>query len=340
LVSPPAVGKSVAIAEVQRLWAKTGLFNIAPAGTTRQGLIDAILEGGDRKDALDFTKSVLVAASEFGVLLTAHDLDFLNTLNNFYDNPEVTEYRTRGTGLIKIDNPHISLIGGTQPKYLGEVFPEAAFGMGFTSRIIMVYAGSPVRTKLFSKRQRDESLWTELVEGLKRLAALSGQMEIVGEVQEEMERWWDEGLPPVPKHHKLQHYNGRRVLHILKLMMISAASDERLTILPEDMIFAKETLLEAEYEMPEIFKEMSSGSSIDVLEELYNFMIRVNVARKGGPVSLHEIVDFLSRMVPASQTKYIIDTMLDSGRMTPFFNEKNPGIKFFKPQARTPINEG
>ena len=140
---------------MKELLSKTGLFNMAPMSMTHKGLIDHLASDQCSKQFInngiyEVYHSIMIAVPELGVLVPGHDLAFLSTLNELYNCGKIYEERTRMKGEpLRIEYPHIHILSGTQPKFLGELFPEAAYGMGFTSRIIMVYAGEPVRVNLF-----------------------------------------------------------------------------------------------------------------------------------------------------------------------------------------------
>src|SRR5882724_11244346 len=149
LVGPPGVGKSNAISIVEELWYSSKKFKVAPNNVTKAALVDALLEA-DRKiilpngGGLVEYHCLLTSSSEFGVLVPAHDLEFLSVLNYIYDNPKVYRENRRSLNKnIEIIHPQITILAGTQPGFLASLLPEEAWSMGFTSRIIMIYAGVP-----------------------------------------------------------------------------------------------------------------------------------------------------------------------------------------------------
>lgn len=319
LVAPPGVGKDQAIVPMKELIASTGLFNLAPISMTHKGLIDHLASEACHKQYVDngvweSYHSILVAVPELGVLVPGHDLAFLSSLNELYNCWDVYEERTRMKGeTLKIDKPHIHILSGTQPKYLGELFPEAAYGMGFTSRIIMIYSGDPIRVRLFGNRQAKLELGEELKIDLKSIAKLRGPFNLEEDAQSLVEKWHAYGSEQdKPTHTKLMHYNSRRIMHVLKIAMaFSASRSNDLIITVEDFKRSLDTLLEAEMYMPEIFKEISSGGQAGELEECFHFLIRIyNKTKK--PIPEYRLVHFLTTRVPTNQIQFMIDTMLRS----------------------------
>lgn len=324
-LAPPGVGKDQAINPVADLWAAAGIFSVAPVSLTHKGLIDQLAEPSSSKQILDRTStppalinyhSLLIAAPELGVLLPSYDLGYISALNELFNCREIFEERMRSSGkTLRIERPHIHMLTGTQPKYLGEFLPEPAYGMGFTARIIMIYAGEAVKVSLFKKRTMDPTLRDKLIQDLKTIGSLIGSFAITQETKDAIEHWYlNESTNDQPTHSKLIHYNTRRAMHILKLCMtLSAARSNQMVIELEDFKQALALLLEAETLMPQIFKEITSGSQISEIEEAFHFMVRLFVQNKNKPISEHKLVAFLAGRVPANQIGYIITAMMQSG---------------------------
>lgn len=344
MISNPGVGKDQAINPMRDIWAASGKFNLAPISMTGKGLLDQLADSSSQKQIIDKTKnqwinyhSLLIAVPELGVILPSHDLGFLSILNELFNCWPLFEERIRSRKeILRIERPHIHLISGTQPKYMGALLPDEAYGMGFTARIIMVYAGEPVKIELFKERPTDQALRERLVSDMKIIGEMSGPFNCTAEAVHAIEAWHLHGSEKdKPQHSKLQHYATRRILHILKLCMVfSVSRRDDLIIELEDFEQSLALLQEAEEAMPEIFKEISSGGQASEIEEAFLFVMRLSA---GGtkPVSEHKLTQFLTSRVPANQIQYIITTMLRSNIIA----EVNDGttlnlpgrIRLFKP---------
>lgn len=314
LIAPPAVGKSVAIGAAERFWHFTKKLKVAPRSVTRASLVDVLadskrsipIKGGT--NLVEYS-SLQVAADEFGVLVSAHDLDFLSVLNKLYDNPPIHSEKRR---TMKIDhniiNPQLTILAGTQPSFLANLLPEQAWGMGFMSRQVMIYSGTPIKVKLFKITLKDQALRSCLLSDMAQMAELMGQMRAEDEVENELQRWYDEGMPPIPEHSKLVHYNGRRIMHMAKLMMISCLSrGNDLTITTQDLSRARDWLLEAEIHMPDIFREMAGRSDGQVIAELHHFMF-VLWSRSGHkPIHESAIYNFLKTQLPSERIPRVLE---------------------------------
>jgi len=309
---------------------------------THKGFVDHLASQDCKKQVVnletnqwDQYHSLLIAVPELGVLLPQHDLGFLSTLNDLYNCYSLYEEKIRSRdGVLRIENPHIHIIAGTQPKFLGELFPEAAYGMGFTSRIIMVYASSPVRVPIFQRREKNTAeVFNKLVIDLKQIAGVKGAFKLADDVIADIEQWhMKDSVSTAPEHSRLVHYNSRRSLHIMKLMMaFSASRDNSMIITRADFNMAKSTLLDAEIYMPDIFKDISSGSNQSEMEEIFRYLMQRHQKLKQ-PISQKQVISFIASKVPAYQIEPLLNTMLSSGALKEVTTLKYPGAeRMFEP---------
>lgn len=254
--------------------------------------------------------SLLIPSTEFGVLVPSHDLEFLNVLNKLFDNEPYyrEERRTMKDKQIDITNPQINLVAGTQPGYLAELLPEAAWTLGFMTRIIMVYAGSPhTGMDLFDTAQHKEPLKPILADRLREIGKLWGEMAWLPETQQLVREWLKHGCEPVPDHSKLVNYNTRRILHVIKLSMVAAISSTgKLVIRPEDFARGRDWLLQAESLMPDVFREMVQKSDASVIQELHLYVWQL-WSKDKKPVHSSRIYHFLSTRVPSEKIGRVVD---------------------------------
>lgn len=344
LVAPPGIGKSVAIKEGRRMWMDAGNLNVAPNSLPGKGLIDELNDEKKQKTAIDPESNrretyhpMSIPAPEMGTLIPSHDLGFLSMLNELFDCNDNYDERTRTGGQYYIEKPHVNLIVGTQPKYLGSTFPEEAFGMGFTSRMIMVYSSDEVKVDdLFDSvsETRDQKIHDKLVHHIQNLSDMIGPFEIEDEAKKAFMDWYQEGMPPQPQHSKLAHYNTRRHFHMLKLIQVfSASRSTEQVITKEDFELSRLVLVEAEQNMPEIFKEISAGSQSAEIEETYRFLHQEYVKAGQKPIREQKLHYFLSRRVPTYQIESIIDTMINAGFIVEVTDSTQQSSRKFKPMA-------
>lgn len=346
LVGAPGVGKYI-IESVQELWidakASDGpAFHVAPSNLTKASLVDALLkaERTTLKASPVFQyHSLLVAAEEFGVFLPTHDTNFISVLNKIYNCPDrYSETRRHGPAQeVFIENPVLNIIAGVQPSWLATVFPEEAWGMGLTSRIMMVYgaAGAPQNPFTEGREQAVERL--RLVHHLTELSYLYGEIKWTAEAVDKIVYWWvNEGGSPRPAHSKLEHYCNRRILHAQKLAMISSVSRTLKVSKIEayDVERAIIWLIEAEKLMPDVFRAMVGRSDHQIIEELYNHLVTLYAMSKNSPIHGSKLVAFLIQRVPSDKIRSIMDTSEQSGLM-----ERVGGTDTYRPKSKAEFVE-
>jgi hypothetical protein len=318
LVGPPATGKTNAIRPIRDLWAKIQGLHIAPDDVTKASLIDALSEATRTvitNSTQAYSFSALVApVSEFGVFFPNYDLSFLSIINNIYDSPAVHTEKRRINGELTINKPYIVMLAGTQPDFLNALMPETAWGMGFTSRLTMIYAGEAPPSDLFAKVTVKSS---SLARDLGKIFTYNGEYAWSKNAADELNAWHRAGCPPAPSHSRLTHYNGRRSLNAIKLSMISAASrSPELIVTVEDVERAKSWLLEAEKLMPDIFRAMGQRSDSQIIADMHYAMYKKWSAVALGSrkaVSTEDLYSFLYSRVPSEKIPRLIEVAWRTG---------------------------
>lgn len=335
LVGPPTSGKTVSIDITYDLWVDSKAFHIAPKSITSAGMVDALREA-DKKfmipgNIMEY-HSLIIPCPEFGTFINQHDLEMLANLNDIYDSPRIYGQKRRhvnGGKTIEILNPQINILGGAQPGFLASLLPEEAWSMGFTSRLIMVYGQESPRVTLFGTLQFDQNIRKELLHQMSAMTKVHGQFKWEESAGAEIERWYGTRMEPIPTHSKLEHYNGRRILHLLKLCMVASVSrgsnlsgDDlgsnpppnglELIIRLEDVNRARDWLLEAERFMPDIFRDMVLKSDYQTIQELHFHVWQIYSGTKA-PVHDEHLYSFLSNRVPSEKITKIIETAERSG---------------------------
>jgi hypothetical protein len=336
LVGTPGVGKTQVIEHVNDLWHVFTELHVAPHDVTKAALIDCLAQASSRRvlgesELLEYN-SLLVAADEFGVLVPSHDLEFLSTLNRIFDNPPQHRQNRRGLQQqVDITNPQLNIVGGVQPAYLANLLPEEAWSMGFMSRVIMVFSGEKVKFKLNLRSKtalRGNAVVRDvLISKTQKVLGLYGRLDWTEEAENAVEKWNESGLEPVPEHSKMEHYNQRRLLHVLKLCIISAVSRSSFVIDAIDFNRARDWLFEVEQFMPDVFREMVQRSDRQVIDELHWYAWKLWVKEKQ-PIHEARLFEFLRIRAPSDKIPRILDIAVRAGMF------ENLGLNFYKPKPK------
>ena len=251
-------------------------------------------------------------------MIAAHDMEFLSVINKLYDLPEEHREKRRhyneGKDLV-IAHPQINILAGSQPKFLANLLPEEAWGMGFTSRMILIYSGSGIEPgDIFGEELEDrEVLFQSLAKRLGAFSEAQGVFMWSPEAKAMFNTWNKAKCHPIPEHSKLVSYLPRRSMNVVKLAMVSALSRSGTLEVEElDVIRGRDWMLIAEQAMPDIFREMAGKSDNDVLMELHYFMWQTMTqkrARKQKPWSITEgeMYNFLKYRVPSEKIARILE---------------------------------
>lgn len=323
LVAPPGVGKGVALTKTEELFGELEKLHYAPSSVTAAALVDVLAESkrsimriGANPPLLEF-HSLYAVAPELGVLVPQYDPQMMNTLNDLYDcrNKPFTQRRRTKDLKISIKNPQLSILGACTPSFLRELLPDGAWDQGFISRTIMVFCGETVRRPLFELTPEQDRLRVELLQDLKVIADLQGNMRWADEAAEAISTWDMAGGAPFPDHPKLVHYVTRRSIHMIKLCMIaSVCRSSELVISFEDWLQAKAWLEEVEAVMPDLFRWTGVVGDREVMDECFNFVFKIFV-KEQKPVLETRVLRFLSEKLPSYAVLKTLDVMKQDGTL-------------------------
>ena len=334
LTASPGVGKGI-IDEVGRLWKRSGKLHVAPDSVTAASLLDVLSDAKRlivNGQSIEFEyHSLVVPAEEFGVLVPAHDLEFLNRLNKIFTNPDELRVRRRYIKEeINILRPQMTILGGTQPAYLSELFPEAAWGGGFTQRLIFVHAGHTPKISLFAPDNGRDLEEKELVRAMKDLADRKGMLQWDIKAAHALSTWHNAGGPPRPTHPRLMYYLNRRTQFLIKLMISSSASRGADDIVREfDYERAITWLIDAEKVMPDVFMAMIQKSDNQILQNLMYWLWETYMKAKK-PLHHSRLHAFLGERVPSEKVPHLMALAIRAH----LIENDPPGSDYFKPSAR------
>lgn len=344
LVGPPGAGKTALTSVVQDLWYGLGTgpdaINVAPSSASGASFVDA-LRAGDKRivkpnlfDRPAQYNTISAAINELGVLITAYDNELISLLTDLYDCKRYSERKRTSKLDFVIERPVVNMIACTTPSWLGEKLPDGAWDQGLMSRVVMVFTGTAGRPPLFGAIEADKSHFTKLVEDLKAINDIYGEMKFTKEAATAITTWYDNDSPPKPEHPKLESYNIRRPAKLLKLCQVACAATSATPVITLDHYqTALMWLLDAEAHMPDIFKSMTHGGTEQVAKELWFFCYNYLVKNGKKPVPESLVYEFLSKRLPPQTIKPLIEQLLAAQL---FKRELDPKTRemLWKPRAK------
>lgn len=318
LCGPPGVGKSRAFHTCERLWRKlTPGHHVAPVNVTKPALMDQLFGAHRQVHQLENYgvptefHSLLVAVGELSALLPNYDSEFMNALTYLYDGEHYEERRRSSKQELDIERPLITLLAGTTPGFLADMLPVGAWNQGFLARTFIVFSDVLLRSKLSldAEREHDFNLYNCLIDDIKEIGAMVARLTFTPGARAQLSAWHEQGHHNTPPDHpRLQHYNTRRLVHMLKLCMI-AAVDRGVDVIGEyDVQSAYNWLEEVEGAMPNIFKAMTSGGDAQVIQECNHF-VRTEFVRSGKPLDKTRVYLFLQQRLAVNSVDRAYDLM-------------------------------
>lgn len=337
LVSPPGVGKTNLTSFAYQLWSELPNHHLAPTSVSRASLMDALADAARTivtpkgpKPQLEFN-SLITCIDELGNFLHTYDQEFVAFLTGVFDNKPVSEKKRTKEKNIVVSAPQINFLAGCTPSYLQNVMPEGAWDQGLMSRVICIYSGEAREIELFTTVPSRDADFKHLVNDLKHISELYGQMRFETEAGKKISYWVKGGQEPRPNHPRLQSYCTRRVYNLLKLCMVASAMEsDDLIIKERHFDQALELLLEAEMWMPDIFHAMSIGGTANAIKDAFHFLY-VEYMKKREPVREAVFLAYLARKVPSHTVTGIVELMIQADMIK--VETIAPGARTFRPIA-------
>ncbi len=341
LVGHPGVGKTRTIRSARSYANELTDFHFAPTSVTGASLVDSLVDSliQAKRNLICLPdppieyNSILIAADELGAFMHKYDDEMVGILSAFYD-PDPYGQRRRGGDLkISIKSPQVNILAGTTPSNLMKFMPEGAWDQGFTSRIVMIFSDERIVGDDFA--QVNKPLSPSLVHDLRLINSLAGKYTVTEDYRSAVNNWRTLGEPPVPTHPKLLHYNTRRRVHLYKLSMVAAASvSNKLTLTKADFNTAMGWLLEAEGNMPEIFKAGAVGADGKAIEEIYHFLLGW-----GKLMPERTLLRRIQELVPVHSVTRVLEVMERSGMIAATHLDPRTNQRMWKALAKSEVDQ-
>jgi hypothetical protein len=213
------------------------LFMSAPDAITYESLVETIgsslrrttysqsQEDGTNKLYIYSHCSTFFCLDELGSLFRKKSESVINLLLTLYGCPSLYEYKTKNSGEDRILNGCLSFLAGTTSDFMEEIARDKLIGKGFTARSIFVCANK--KRKIVSAgikmTPEQDQYKKDLVEHIKKLYPLYGQVQVSEETTKWIDNWWNDfengKISHVNKSVKLDEYYPRKIIQVYKVAM-------------------------------------------------------------------------------------------------------------------------
>lgn len=286
LIGDPGTRKSTAIKLSKRILSSANYTMFSSEQTSKEkflldleGLTD---EDGTVKDADGVMKTlfgdsmagsspkeVFVAADEFNDFIGLGNLDFMSLLGSLWDwDDPVNPFRKRlkNSKSVAIYQPTISILGGNTHAGFAEAFPPQALGQGFMSRLLLIYGERTTKRIAWPVRPPADVKEALINDFLEIKSKVVGEATITDKARQMLETIYRTFEPL--SDFRFKHYSTRRHTHLLKLVLLCAASNKRTDIRAEDVLHAHTLLCFTEHYMPMALGEFGKAKNADVASKI------------------------------------------------------------------------
>lgn len=320
LIAPPGGGKTTQIEVVSEVWVKNGNVRVAPTALSRASLTDVLAQGAKNETlpdgSVEIHHSLCIASGEFANFIRVGDFEMPALLCDLWDNISVYQEVKRTTlkDKLSIDNPHIVMIAGTTPKYLGSLMPGNIFENGLMSRCHPYYVAKSPTPKLFETLEPDSVLMAKIIRDSQVISQLRGPMKIEPTLIKLLEDWMvHQRETEAPSHPRLADMNARRHICILKDSMLFALGDgNSMEIQHKHFEQARELCLLRESGMVELIESLTTSDYGQIILDLMGHLWGKAV---DSCVSELHINNYLSDRIDPIRVSHVKNLLKDTGRM-------------------------
>ncbi len=241
-VGPPATGKSVAARINVKILEKLKRPNparplelqdivpVAPDTTSLQALTARMAQVDNQRTfypesgLLKVQSPLTFISEELGNLFQTNTQDLITFLCQGYDNGDYKkELKYGGNDYIK--RMCINLLAATNPGWMAKATHFGLIEMGLASRGIFIAGGGlRFRNAFYDVDKDQQDCFSYLIKYCLELTKICGQCHFSPEARDFIQHWWKNHRPTNPDK-KLEHYYGRKKLHVMKLAIINHFAD-------------------------------------------------------------------------------------------------------------------
>ena len=190
--------------------------------------------------------SMHILVEEMGTLFRKQHEQLMRYFLTVFDCGDF-EYKTKHQGEDIIKNVCLNILAGTNPGFMKDSITTRVIDEGFTARTIFVYASAKRFHRFDQAAITPEQLvaYEQVRQHIIQLTKLYGQVTYSPDAHEFFRHYAEEVMPfkRVNPDHKLEHYYGRKEVHMQKMALAVHFADKTdMTITLEDCQLALKTL--------------------------------------------------------------------------------------------------
>jgi hypothetical protein len=261
--------------------------------------------GPQQSIKLGTESSALLISTELSVFIAASQFS-ITCLSDLWDSKEgVYQYGTRGKGEWNINEPIVSLIGGSAQNWLVKSIPADAVGGGFTRRVNFVLATEKGKVPSVKMPLVDKD---SLIEDLRHISMIRGQFTLTAGATQLLKDYYESCDADAFDDEASAVYKASKWANAGKLAeVISISRDDNLVITESDFQLAIDKVEEVAKDLKIVFRAVGESDLAGASEKTINFLEVRGFASRG------EILACNWRHFTSNQLDVIIATFREAG---------------------------
>jgi len=283
LIGSPGTRKSSAIGGARELLERSGFKDFSSSRTSKQQFLQDMQGKMLQDDDLDGRRPhcSFIAEDEFIDFLGIGNIEFVGLLTNLWDcKQEYDEVYKRSRAYIY--QPTINILGGMTQTSLALALPSESGGMGFLSRMLLVY-GEQRRVRIAFPEVPTEEDEAPFVRFFKECSEWApGEVRMHSSARDLVTDWYNTWEPLMDA--RLLSYCQRRQEHLFRLCMVLCGVHRKDYVDADIVLEANTYLVHAEERMHKAFGEQGKSRYAEASAKITAFMEQSN-----RPVSMEEL---------------------------------------------------
>jgi len=267
-------------------------------------------DSGDLEDLIFEPSSteMYIAQDEFIDFIGIGNDELITNLTNMWDNLSLFEYPKMTKEDTIIHNPTINILSGATPGGISEAFGQIAMTGGFFSRLLFIHGGTTSK-KIAWPDPPNEEIKAELINHLFTIKQLQGEVVIPDTCRKLLADIYKS--TPKMNDKRFAYYYQRRFTHLLKLVIVLAATRHTIKINEQDCILANTLLHLAEMQMPAALGEFGKARNSSVANQVLDMLNHTDE-----PMKIHDIWKGVSQdLDKLSNLSDILNSLLQADKI-------------------------
>jgi hypothetical protein len=323
LVGHPGIGKGSAMTPALTIGKKAGTINVLSDRITMEYVLERLSKGfpkinvtAQQSIKLGTESSALIVSPELSVFITASQFS-ITALTDLWDCREgVYQYGTRGKGEFNINEPCISLLGGSAQDWLVKSIPTEAVGGGFTRRVNFIFASKKSQKMAWPKNGNYDTF--DLIEDLREISMLRGKFTFSFGAERLFERYHNSCEPNEFDDEASANFKASKDTNVLKLaQVLSASRGDSLYVTELDLQMAIQKVDEVNDDLRYVFRAVGESSIASASDKILRFI------ETKGYASRQDMLACNWRHVTSGDLDVVLATFREAG----ILGERNVGTK-------------